>query len=160
MMPIKVDRALLRRVVSDKVPEPWRRASLVLPGSDGDCTYDFFMEKTEGERVELLENFFKNGAPWSPLIVKEIPKGARWSEVAAEARLGRSPRKTTKTRIISHDTRIDHGAQLVLLEPSWRRVQKRHARQRHRFCSKRRPLRPPHKHHRQDSRRALQVQVR
>jgi hypothetical protein len=50
---------VIRGVVSRKVPEKWRRASLTLTGSDEESTYSFFTEKTEAVRVEEVRRFFE-----------------------------------------------------------------------------------------------------
>lgn len=113
-----MDEATIKLAVSEKVPPSWRRASLILTGSDGESTYSFFTGKTEGVRIELVKGFFKKGCPWSPFLVQPIPKGATWKKVAGDARGGRSPWRRDrheKTRVISFDARVDHAAQLVLL---------------------------------------------
>lgn len=121
------DEATIKVAVSEKVPECWRRASLILTGSDGESTYSFFTEKTEGIRIELVKEFFRTGCPWSPFLVQTISKGAAWRKVAHDARGGRSPWRSDrheKTRVISFDARVDHAAQLVvlrLLAPSFKR---------------------------------------
>ncbi len=113
-----MDEATVKLAVSEKVPSCWRRASLILTGADGESTYSFFTEKTEGVRVDLVKEFFKRGCPWSPFFVQPIPKGATWRKVADDARKGASPwcrDRHEKIRVISFDARVDHAAQLVLL---------------------------------------------
>lgn len=113
-----MDEATIKVAVSEKVPQCWRRASLILTGSDGESTYSFFTEKTESVRIESVKAFFKNGCAWSPVLAQPIPKGAAWTKVADDARGGISPWRRDrheKTRVISFDARVDHAAQLVLL---------------------------------------------
>ncbi len=113
-----MDEATIKVAVSEKVPECWRRASLILTGSDGESTFSFFTEKTESVRIDLVKDFLKNGCQWSPFLVQAISKGPSWTKVAHDARGGLSPWRRDpheKTRLISFDARVDHAAQLVLL---------------------------------------------
>lgn len=113
-----LDEATIKLAVSEKVPSCWRRASLILTGSDGESTYSFFTQKTEGVRIELVKEFFRKGCPWAPFLVQAISKGASWQKVAGDARGGIAPWRRDpheKTRVISFDARVDHAAQLVLL---------------------------------------------
>ncbi len=113
-----MDEATIKLAVSERVPQCWRRASLILTGSDGESTYSFFTQRTEGVRIELVKAFFQDGSRWSPFLVQAITKGATWKKVVAAARGGISPWRRDpheKTRVIAFDARVDHAAQLVLL---------------------------------------------
>jgi retron-type reverse transcriptase len=74
---INVERVLgeLGRIVGDDVDRRWSKASLTLKGSDGVSRETFFNNTSFEHRLKLVTTRLTSGAAWSPLLLKDIPKG-------------------------------------------------------------------------------------